>query len=241
MGKDGDCSSLGYTKQVGTQTLSVPFITTVTVTKFEKDASAVSSNTMLAVAMAASDGCPAVSTQADFDLSQFVQEGRWYIQQQAVTQYLPVEQNFCVYAEYSILKKKTFWGYTIQVHNHAEEQDGTVHDSGSLLCAKQADEADPAKLEVAPCFLPSFAAGPYWVVAYDETQGYALISGGQPTVKSERGCRTGSGTNDSGLWIFSREQVADPALIQHVREIAQQQGFDVSVLNTVDQTNCSEQ
>merc|ERR1711998_105092 len=238
MGKDGDCSSLGYTKQVGTQTLSVPFITTVTVTKFEKDASAVSSNTMLAVAMAASDGCPAVSTQADFDLSQFVQEGRWYIQQQAVTQYLPVEQNFCVYAEYSILKKKTFWGYTIQVHNHAEEQDGTVHDSGSLLCAKQADENDAAKLEVAPCFLPSVAAGPYWVIAYDETLGFSLISGGQPTEKTSSGCKTGSGVNDAGLWIFTREPQPQAALVDHVRELATQQGFDVSVLNAVSHEKC---
>jgi hypothetical protein len=33
------------------------------------------------------------------------------------------------------------------------------------------------KLEVAPCFLPTVAAGPYWVLEYSEEEGYALISG----------------------------------------------------------------
>merc|ERR1711998_454557 len=160
------------------------------------------------------------------------------IQQQAVTQYLPVEQNFCVYAEYSILKKKTFWGYTIQVHNHAEEQDGTVHDSGDFLYAKPDGSTDEAKLQVAPCFLPSVAAGPYWVLSYSEEEGFALVSGGQPTVRTADGCRTGSGTNDAGLWIFTREQQRNEPLVPKARGIAQSKGFDLSVLNDVDQTSC---
>lgn len=249
---DGDCASQGYTVAAGTQTLHVPFITTVTVSKFTKPTSSstvqlfstqptstASSSSALSVDES-SDDCPTIQTQPDFDLDTYIQ-GRWYIAQQAVTQYLPKEQNYCVYAEYEKLKKKSFWGYSIQVHNHAQEQDGTVHDSGTLLCAKQADDTDPAKLEVAPCFLPSFAAGPYWVVAYDEALGYALVSGGQPTVKTENGCKTGSGLNDAGLWIFTREQVADPELVQQVRSIATQQGFDVTVLNAVDQSNCADQ
>ena len=36
------------------------------------------------------------------------------------------------------------------------------------------------KLEVAPCFLPTALAGPYWVLDYSEEEGYALISGGGP-------------------------------------------------------------
>lgn len=36
------------------------------------------------------------------------------------------------------------------------------------------------KLEVAPCFLPTALAGPYWVLDYSEEEGYALISGGEP-------------------------------------------------------------
>ncbi|CAJ1395425.1 unnamed protein product [Effrenium voratum] len=97
------------------------------------------------------------------------------------------------------------------------------------------------KLEVAPCFLPSIAAGPYWVIDYDEAAGYALISGGAPQNEGTDGCRTGSGTNNAGLWIFTRSQKRDEALVQKVRSIAAQKGFDLSVLNDVDQTECSEQ
>ena len=57
---------------------------------------------------------------------------------------------------------------------------------------------------MAPCFLPKFAAGPYWVLEYNEEEGYALISGGQPTTETPAGCKNGEGKNNSGLWIFSR-------------------------------------
>ncbi|CAE7270952.1 unnamed protein product [Symbiodinium necroappetens] len=49
---------------------------------------------------------------------------------------------------------------------------------------------------------------------------------------------TGSGTNGSGLWIFTRDQKRDEALVQKVRAIAAQKGFDLSVLNDVDQSAC---
>ena len=96
--------------------------------------------------------CKPVSTKAGFDLDSYI-NGKWYIQEQAVTKYLPKEQNYCVYAEYSKLDKKSFWGYTIQVHNYAQEADGTPHDSGDLLVAKQTDDNDPAKLGVSTYFL----------------------------------------------------------------------------------------
>jgi len=110
------------------------------------------------------------------------------------------------------------------------------------LCAYQTEpEEAESKLAVAPCFLPRIFAGPYWVVAYNETEGYALISGGQPTIPSGNGdglCKTGTGINDSGLWIFSRNQTRDDALITKVRGIAVEAGFDLSVLNDVDHTMC---
>merc|ERR1711982_298248 len=94
---------------------------------------------------------------------------------------------------------------------------------------------------VAPCFLPTIFSGPYWIVAYDESEGYALVSGGQPNVKGEDGgCSTGTGVNYSGLWIFTRSQERDEELVLRVRGIAEEAGFDTSVLNDVDQTNCAE-
>lgn len=53
-------------------------------------------------------------------------------------------------------------------------------------------------------------------------------------------CRTGTGINDSGLWIFSRSPERDESLIATVRQIAVDAGFDVSVLNDVDHTSCDD-
>lgn len=185
--------------------------------------------------------CPPTNFSSidNFDLDTFI-SARWYIQQQQPVSYLPKTENYCVYAEYAKKDRKSFWGYDISVHNHAEDvaTPHKVHDSGSFICAKIID-AKTGKLEVAPCFLPTFASGPYWVLAYEEEQGYALISGGPPKVAAQGGCRTGTGVNGSGLWIFTRKQKKDPALIEHVREIAKQKGFDLSVLNDVDQSHCS--
>jgi lipocalin len=149
--------------------------------------------------------------------------------------------NFCVHADYKLLPKKSFWGYDIQVHNFAAE-DAPPHkprDSGSFLCAKIVN-ASAGQLAVAPCFLPSQLAGPYWVLAYDESEGYALISGGAPTESAPGGCRTGSGVNNAGLWIFTRSKRRDEKLVQKVRGVAREKGFDLSVLNFVNQSACSD-
>mmetsp|Transcript_159267 Transcript_159267/g.281188 ORF Transcript_159267/g.281188 Transcript_159267/m.281188 type:complete len:218 (-) Transcript_159267:103-756(-) len=174
----------------------------------------------------------------NFNLTAFVSK-KWYIQQQAVTKYLPISENFCVAAEYEVLAKKTFWGYDIKVHNVAYERDGTLHDSGDTLYAKIVD-AKTGKLEVGPYFVPTRFGGPYWVIAYDETEGYAVISGGPPTVEGEDGkCRTGSSSvNDAGLWIFTRQQTRDEALVNLARSIAESKGFDLTALNDVDQSTC---
>eukprot|EP00933_Yihiella_yeosuensis_P048289 TRINITY_DN4439_c0_g1_i1.p1 TRINITY_DN4439_c0_g1~~TRINITY_DN4439_c0_g1_i1.p1 ORF type:complete len:225 (-),score=46.69 TRINITY_DN4439_c0_g1_i1:287-961(-) len=183
--------------------------------------------------------CPEVTVAQNFDLSAFV-KSRWYIQQQMNIDYLPKDSNNCVYAEYEVLSKPTFWGYDVQVHNHAVTDAGKIRDSGSYICATIGKQ-EPAKLEVGPCFLPrlsGWTTGPYWVLAFDDEKGYALISGGQPTIKTESGCRTGTGANGSGLWIFTREQQRNEELIQEARGIAAAKGFDLSVLNDIDNSKC---
>jgi len=198
---------------------------------------------LLATMQACALECPPAnfSSIQNFDLDTFI-SARWHIQQQQPVSYLPASENYCVYADYKKSDPKTFWGYDVLVHNHAEDVAAphTVHDSGSKICAKIVDAAT-GKLEVAPCFLPSAAAGPYWVIAYSEEEGYALISGGPPKTASAGGCQMGTGVNGSGLWIFTRKQQKDAALIEKVRGIATQKGFDLSILNEVDQSNCSAQ
>jgi len=187
-----------------------------------------------------SAACPPTgfdSIQSGFDLDAYVSKP-WFIQQQAETAYLPKEQNFCVSAQYTRLEKKTLLGYDIKVHNVAYERDGEKHDSGDTLYAKIVD-AKTGKLEVAPYFLPPALSGAYWVLAYEESEGFALVSGGAPTHDGEDGlCRTGTGVNGSGLWIATRQQRRDEGLVQKVRAMALAKGLDLTVLNDVDQTTC---
>ena len=51
----------------------------------------------------------------------------------------------------------------------------------------------------------------YWVLAFDNSAGFALVSGGPPTHEGSGGCRTCTGTNGSGLWLFTRQRARDEA------------------------------
>jgi len=197
-----------------------------------------------------SDGCPTVSVQPDFNASEFVQGGKWYIQQQMAVKYLPSSQNFCVTAEYSYTDASRS---KVHVANYANEGgvNGKVYDSDKQLgilggiCGDIDDPSQPAKLAVGPCNLPKWipgARGPYWVLAAGPSAAnyeWALISGGQPTHEAAGGCRTGTGINDSGLWIFTRKAARDEAVVTKLRSIAHEKGFDLSVLADVEQAGCT--
>jgi lipocalin len=194
---------------------------------------------MFAVLSLALAACPPADfmPQTGFDLNAYIAKP-WFIQQQAETKYLPASQNRCVSATYS--KGKSFWGYDLKVHNVAYDvaPPHAVHDSGTYICAKVKDGAD-GKLAVAPCFLPTFAAGPYWVLHFDDAKGFAVISGGPPTLESNGKCKNDpAATNGSGFWIFTRAQERDEAVIAEARDVAEKLGFDLSVLSEVDQTDC---
>ena len=173
-----------------------------------------------------------------------------YIQQQMAVLYLPASHNYCVTAEYSYTDATHSKAH---VHNYANQDmvNGKVYDSDKQLgilggiCADVNDPSQPAKLSVGPCNLPKWvpgARGPYWILAAGpsaDNYEWALISGGQPTHKAAGGCRTGTGVNDSGLWIFTRKPERDDAVVAKLRAVAQQQGFDISVLNDVTQAGCT--
>lgn len=115
---------------------------------------------------------------------------------------------------------------------------------GGNLCAVVADADMPAKLKVGPCFLPSLFYGPYWVVAAGpepDNYEWAIVSGGQPTHDTGKGCTTGSGVNNSGFWYFTRSPVVNSTLISMLERIAVGKGFDTSVLNDVEQKGCKYQ
>eukprot|EP00040_Diaphanoeca_grandis_P039159 m.258290 g.258290 ORF g.258290 m.258290 type:complete len:213 (+) comp36392_c0_seq1:101-739(+) len=172
-----------------------------------------------------------------FDVNWYA-NGTWYIQQQMPISYLPPDFTYCVAATY---KEETspVWKYDVAVHNHAENSTGQQRAGTKDICGKIVN-ATAGKLEVAPCFLPPSLAGPYWVVDFSVEEGWALVSGGPPMNTGEGGyCKTGTGTNDSGLWIFTRMQRRDQIKVEKVRAIAQAKGFDLSVLIDVNQSHCS--
>jgi len=164
---------------------------------------------------------------------------RWFIQLQQETKYVPKEKNFCVSAAYKRRARPRNpltlppWRYDIDVRNYAEMEDG--ESSGGDICAKIVSSST-GQLKVAPCFLPGFFAGPYWILDYDEQQGYALISGGAPANqgRDEGTCAPGSDVNDAGTWIFTRCPHPSSELLEEVTRIARDRfKLDVSVLNPV--------
>ena len=99
-----------------------------------------------------------------------------------------------------------------------------------------------SKLLVAPCFLPNFFAGDYWVKIdagpSSDNYEYAIISGGQPTVQLKDGCTTSTnGTNGSGFGFF-RQQNVNNTLINFMNNLAREKGFSLMLMNKVTQKGC---
>jgi lipocalin len=174
--------------------------------------------------------------QGGFSLDWYISD-IWYVQQQMVVQYLPADYFYCVTADYSKFDPPNAMGYDIEVVNYAQNAQGVPLSSNCTLGADIVD-GPAGKLKVAPLYLPTAFAGPYWVVAFSVADGWALVSGGPPKQKTRGGCTTGSGINGSGLWILSRKRQAPYSDIQAARAAAEAKGFDLSVLKDVDQSNC---
>jgi lipocalin len=202
-------------------------------------------------AVSGSSGCRTVSPLPNLDLGEYTRAS-WYIQEQQITCYQPLKDLNCVVATYDVDKSRTvpfFSGTVVSVFNYAQTPDGKPMGSyvdasgkrkGTTLCAREPDAKSPAKLEVAPCFLPNFLAGDYWVVAaggldagqYD----WAVVSAGQPTVQYPDGCTTKeTGINGSGLWLFTREKDATDEMLGAARQAAADLGFTLSRLHRVKQ------
>jgi len=181
-----------------------------------------------------SNNCQRVQTQENFAQSTFF-IGRWYSQSQKVLDFQPADSFNCVTANYLPKNSGTILGWTLTVVNTLVKDNGKFEEAE--LCGRdRPNDGDAAKLTVAPCFLPTFLGGDYWVLAYDADQGYTLIVGGQPDVETDQGCYPGGGTN--GLWILTRDAIPAPGLVDMVKGLAIEQGIDVSVMLDVNHTGC---
>ena len=201
------------------------------------------------------NNCPSVQLQTNppVNISEYMRKS-WYIQQQQVNGYQSENDLFCVVATYNIDKNSKvpfFSGQVLSVYNYANtgKVNGVptgyfLNNTNAILCARERDNNNPEKLSVAPCFLPNVLSGPYWIVyAGPTTDNYkwAIVSGGQPSVRVDNyTCTTKeSGVNNSGLWIFSREQVISNDELMYLRNILLAKNISTEKLLNVPQNNCN--
>jgi hypothetical protein len=191
--------------------------------------------------------CPNVQPAQDLDLDEFTRAS-WYVQEQQVNSYQSEDQLQCVVATYDA-GVSSFWeeplfhnGAVLSVYNSYEGGRPTV-ESGSpanRLCASVTNRV--GKLLVAPCFLPSWFGGKYWVIGFStDSNGqyeWAVISGGRPTHEYSDGCTTGTGYFNSGLWIFSRTPELSAEKLAEAKNFLVQKGYTLRLLKKVRQTNC---
>mmetsp|Transcript_8911 Transcript_8911/g.26177 ORF Transcript_8911/g.26177 Transcript_8911/m.26177 type:complete len:293 (-) Transcript_8911:39-917(-) len=220
--------------------------------------------------------CPLLVPMAHFNLTAYSSRP-WYPQLQMPLAWQPVEDLKCMSTSYSKLNKcrddryagfanlkclpKTWpmgFGWELDFSNKA---DTNRHggDTSGFLCASQ---VKGSMLKVAPCFVPSTFAGPYWVVFYNEgwkepigpgnRNGVAIVASGQPDKvittlpktskddpKAENKVRCMyHDIKNRGLWIMTRQRKYDPNIVQHAMNIAQDFGFETSIMHKVDQTGC---
>jgi lipocalin len=146
--------------------------------------------------------CPPVPTVSDVSIEAYASKP-WYVQAQLPNRYQPVDELFCVRAVYTVTSPTT-----LDVFNFARKGsvEGEPSNEDMVLNAFIPDVDVKSKLKVGPKFVPRALYGDYWIVAYEEEEGWAIISGGQPTIFVSDGlCTTESANNvcnQGGLWLL---------------------------------------
>eukprot|EP01062_Namystynia_karyoxenos_P056853 TRINITY_DN47781_c0_g1_i1.p1 TRINITY_DN47781_c0_g1~~TRINITY_DN47781_c0_g1_i1.p1 ORF type:complete len:256 (+),score=112.27 TRINITY_DN47781_c0_g1_i1:79-768(+) len=214
---------------------------------------------LLGAAGAAAGACAPVQVQQSFNLTEWIR-ATWYVQRQQVNGYQPKDKLFCVAATYNStnmgkpVKVPFFSGDVVAVFNDANDGkvNGPVAQNFSKpgfgpLCARVPDAGEPAKLLVAPCFLPNALGGDYWIVAAGpsaDNYEWGLVSAGQPSVERDDGCTTpvecsGVSATKCGLWMFARKPIAEQATMDALAAAAKKAGISTDLLIDVPQAGCS--
>ena len=194
--------------------------------------------------------CKIVQSLEDnqFDFDMYISR-KWYSHQQIPTPFNPLENFYCITAEYSSLdpsnpidSQRLANGYKVKVFNTGTNVEGILFTSDDPfradgkptpdpLCAGSLADGKISEITVNNCPFPA-ASRPsnYWVVAYDEDEGMALIAGGQTNVTTDNGlCKYANPF--TGVWIFSRSPERNETMIQKYRNIAMDDnGIDLSLM-----------
>lgn len=189
--------------------------------------------------------CKDIEPQENFNFEAYV-KAPWFVQKQRVISYLPEDRFFCTEARYGLDPDlfPALFGWDVTVNNYDEDVNGNGR-GGDGLCAAIVDKKMPSKLGVSPCALvPSFfwaRIGPYWVMDFDDDAGWAVISGGRPSIWTGSGCKA---RDDAGTWIFTRVQTGEAAANATLLALdaAREKGMDVDNLDDfliVNQSSCN--
>ena len=192
--------------------------------------------------------CKHVYTAENVDLDEFVRK-TWYSQMQQEVEYQRKDSLYCVTATYNIEENRTvpfFSGKVISVYNYANRDvvngEPLNTKNGTVLCGRQPNYNENSKLLVAPCNLPNIFSGQYWIIGYGPEfppYEWLVVSGGQPKVKYEDGCTTKiNGTNNAGLWIFSRYPIMSENDLTEAKTLLKHKGYTLSQLIPVEQKGC---
>lgn len=188
----------------------------------------------------------------EFDFDEFI-SARWYSIQQKEVRYQPSSQFYCVYAEYDIADfcPLCFGRPKITVFNRALKGSVTGEErSVNFRAVVPFPQRHPARASVGPRFLPLALSRStnYWVIDAGTDEGivandpspstgpydWAIITTGKPKREGAGGkCYT-----RTGMWIFHREALPDPAVIDAIRNRASDLGLDVTQLLPVEHDGC---
>ena len=194
-----------------------------------------------------SNCCEQIFTVKNLNVTEYIRK-EWYIQKQQVTPYLPKNENYCVKAKYTLSNKKVpfFNGEVLNVYNYAnidKVNGNNANKNNNTLCARIPNSNLQSKLLVGPCFLPNLLAGDYWIIAVGPNSNnyqWAIIIGGQPTESYRDGCTTKTNSiNNSGLWIFTRDQNPSKTIINFLLRMINSKGISTLLLNDVVQLGCT--
>ena len=113
--------------------------------------------------------CPSISPMIHFNTTEYIRSS-WYVQQQQVNGYQSNNTLYCVMQTLDATNRTVpfYSGNVLSVYNYAniDRVNGDQQNSMNFtLCARQFNQSMPSELLNAPCFLPNYFAGPYWVLA----------------------------------------------------------------------------
>lgn len=167
-----------------------------------------------------SRGCPAVTTQSNFDVNKYL--GRWYVNQKFSDSQSATESSKCTYADYTSDGNSVIHiiNYYINVKS---DKPATLE---SYLRVPNPNDASKMKIRY-PSLMPPGVEGDYYVLATDYDT-YAVVYN----------CQENRGVGTRHIWTLTREQNPSAEIVNNADSALEKNNINRSLMRKVDQTNC---